>query len=53
MAWIDYKKTNDLVPKTWINNCLKMMMTNKALYLTNDIDYVCQNKEEKTRQHWR
>ena len=24
MAWIDYKKANDMVPQSWIINCLKM-----------------------------
>ena len=24
MAWIDYKKAYDMVPKSWIINCLKM-----------------------------
>ena len=24
MAWIDYKKAYDMVPQSWIINCLKM-----------------------------
>ena len=24
MAWIDYKKANDMVPQSWVINCLKM-----------------------------
>ena len=24
MAWIDYKMTYDMVPQSWIINCLKM-----------------------------
>ena len=24
MAWIDYKRANDMVPQSWIINCLKM-----------------------------
>ena len=24
MAWIDYKKAHDMVPQSWIINCLKM-----------------------------
>ena len=46
MAWIDYKKAYDMVPQSWITNCLKMYanidyankwyMHNPAPVLEND-----------------
>ena len=32
MAWIDYKKANDMVPHSWIEDCLKMYkVSNKVI----------------------
>ena len=28
MAWIDYKKAYDLVPHSWINECMEIFVTN-------------------------
>ena len=43
MAWIDYKKAYDMVPQSWIINCLKMYkILHKVL-----------NFIEKTMKTWR
>ena len=31
MAWIDYRKAYDLVPHTWVNECMEMFGTAKNL----------------------
>ena len=43
MAWIDYKKAYDMVPKSWIINCLKMYKI-----LDETINFI-----EKTMETWR
>ena len=43
MAWIDYKKAYDMVPQSWIINCLKMY---KILYEV--LNFI-----EKTMKTWR
>ena len=43
MAWIDYKKAYDMVPQSWIINCLKMYK----------ISHVIKNLIEKTMKTWR
>ena len=43
MAWIDYKKAYDMVPDSWIINCLKM----------NKISHEVINFIEKTLESWR
>ena len=42
-AWIDYKKAYDMIPQSWIINCLKMYK----------IWYVVINVIEKTMKTWR
>ena len=43
MAWIDYKKAYDMVPQSWIINCLKMFK------LSNEVT----NFIEKTMKTWK
>ena len=43
MAWIDYKKAYDMVPQSWIINCLKMYK----------ISHETINFIEKTMKNWR
>ena len=43
MAWVDYKKACDMVPRSWIINCLKMYK----------ISYEVINFIEKTMKTWR
>ena len=43
MAWINYKKTYDMVPQSWIIHCLKM----------NKISHEAINFIEKIMQTWR
>ena len=43
MAWIDYKKTYDIVPQNWIINCLKMYKISHEI-----INFI-----EKTMKNWR
>ena len=43
MAWIDYKKTYDMVPQSWIINCLKMYKISHEI-----INFI-----EKTMKNWR
>ena len=43
MAWIDYKKTYDMVPQSWIIHCLKMYK----------ISHEVINLIKKTMQTWR
>ena len=43
MAWIDYKKAYDMVPQSWILNCLKMYKISHEV-----INFI-----EKTMQTWR
>ena len=43
MAWIDYKKTYDMVPQNWIINCLKMYKIADEV-----INFI-----EKTMETWR
>ena len=43
MAWIDYKKASDMVPQSWIINCLKMYKISHEV-----INFI-----EKTMKTWR
>ena len=43
MAWIDYKKASDMVPHSWIINCLKMYKTSDEV-----INFI-----DKTMKTWR
>ena len=43
MAWIDYKKAYDMVPQSWIINCLKIYKISHE-----DINFI-----EKTMKNWR
>ena len=43
MAWIDYKKANDMVTQSWIINCLKMYKMSDEV-----INFI-----EKTMKTWR
>ena len=43
MAWIDYKKAYDMVPQSWLINCLKMYKISHEV-----INFV-----EKTKKTWR
>ena len=43
MVWIVYKKTHDMVPKSWIINCLKMYKISDEV-----INFI-----EKTMKTWR
>ena len=43
MAWIDYKKAYDMVPQSWIINCLKMYK------ISHDTTHLI----EKTMKNWR
>ena len=43
MTWIDYKKAYDMVPQSWIINCLKMYKISDEV-----IKFL-----EKTRKTWR
>ena len=43
MAWIDYKKAYDMVPQSWIINCLKMYKISHEV-----INFI-----EKTMKNWR
>ena len=38
MAWIDSKKAYDMVPQSWIINCLKMYKISFKLYRKNHED---------------
>ena len=42
MAWIDYKKAYDMIPQSWIINCLKMYK----------ISHETINFIEKTMKNW-
>ena len=43
MTWIDYKKAYDMVPQSWIINCLKMYRISHEV-----IHFI-----EKTTKNWR
>ena len=43
MAWIDYKKAYDIVPQSWMINCLKMYKISHEV-----INFI-----EKTMKTWR
>ena len=43
MSWIDYKKTYDMVPQSWIIDCLKMYK----------ISHETTNFIEKAMKNWR
>ena len=43
MAWIDYKKAYDMVPQSWIINCLKMYKISRKI-----INFI-----EKSMKNWR
>ena len=43
MAWIDYKKAYDMVPQSWIINCLKMYKISHEI-----INFI-----EKNMKNWR
>ena len=43
MTWIDFKKTYDMVPQSWIINCLKMYKISDEI-----INFI-----EKTMKTWR
>ena len=43
MAWIHYKKAYDMVPQSWITNCLKMYKISHEI-----INFI-----EKTMKNWR
>ena len=36
MAWIDYKKAYDMVPQSWIINCLKMYKISEEVKLSRE-----------------
>ena len=43
MAWIDYKKVYDMVPQSWVINCLKMYKISHEI-----INFI-----EKIMKNWR
>ena len=40
MAWIDYQKTYDIVPRSWINECLDLfeVAENIKTFLVNSME---------------
>ena len=49
IAWIDYKKSYDIVPQSWIINCLKMYKISHKLYRENheNQESIIDSKREK------
>ena len=51
MAWIDYKKAYDMVPHSWIVECLKLFGI--AQNVTNSVSRQYEEVEDRVNILWR